>query len=224
MESNILSQQTFQALARELKMPLTIISAQAEISQQNNIRKQAQDAMILIDSFLIASQTNYGQTQLELEPISVGSIFYKLSAEVSQGATTSKVSVDTETSCDSLVMSNRRGLEVGLRSLMDIAIANLQAKDSSKIKLRAYRRRDGKIFAGIFSPNLSLSQKDIERAKTLIGSAQQSVSTHFSGSGIQLILASCLAEALGVNLSSLKKGNLRGLGFELMKSEQLRIV
>lgn len=205
-------------------MPLTAIAAQAEISEQESIRKQAQDAMMLIDSFLFATQANYGQTQLKLEPVSVGSVLYRVSSEARYSAAANNIVVEAETSNESLVMTNRRGLEVGLRSLLDLAIENKQGSKPTKIKLLSYRRRDGKIFAGIFSTGLGIGQRDIVRAKTLSGIAQQSASTHFSGSGIQLVLASFLAEALGANLSSLKKSNLRGLGFELLKSEQLRIV
>lgn len=218
------SQQTFQALARELKIPLVAISAQAEILGQDNIRQQAISAMTLIDSFLMVAQTDYGQTQLKLEPVAVGSVLYQVQSDARSEARSLNRNISTVVAHDNLIMTNRRGLQLGLQCLMNIVLSNSSDVKEQSVVLNSYKRKDGKIYAGVFSEELALSRQDLAKFQDLAGVSHQAATNHLNGSGVQLAIAQQIAASIGASLESLKKGKLRGLGFELMKSNQLKLV
>jgi len=221
---NTLSQQTFHALARELKEPLVNISRQAELLNISKISQQANSAMTLVDGFLLSAQSDYGQLQFDLEPIDVGSILYNISCQYRESTLENQIEVELVLARDNLIMANRRALEVSLGCLMQLAIdQNYDESRKSLIRLVSFKKRNGNVMTGILSTAFSLNAKDLARAEKLYGHSHLATNTSLNGSGIRIAVAEQLMRSLGTRLISLKRNNLRGLGIEFIKSEQLSL-
>lgn len=222
----MVSDKNLKSLARELKIPLTAIAREAELHQIDGISKKATEAMTLLDGYLLAAQTEYGQVGLPLETIGIGSVIYEVGQDIRGFASARQVQVMAHVNSHSPVMAHRRGLKIALECLAQVALSSEPEGDSpgNRLELVTYEKRNGKTAAGVVSDRTRLTPRDLVRAALLNGQSHMSLSLSSAGSGIRLAIASQLAESIGAQLTILSRNGLNGVGLELAKSEQLQLV
>ena len=224
--------QILRGLAWELKGPLTYIARLAELQHMTgsdklakSIESVAQEALTLLDSYLLVAQTEYGQVQLALEGVGIGAVLYDVSQTLQPLAQVSGCEVKLQVARDVAVMSHSKGLRTILTCIAQFVIDQAPAADALHIvQLKTYRRRSGELGAGIFADYLNCTQHDIKRARGLYGRAHMAVSLRGSSPGVRLAIADNLAASIGAELAIIRSGGQRGIGLSLVTSRQLSLV
>lgn len=225
--------QILRGLAWELKGPLTYIARLAELQRMaagseesgKSIESVAQEALTLLDSYLLAAQTEYGQVQLPLEGVGIGAVLYDVSQALQPFAQVSGCEVKLHINRDTAVMSHAKGLRTILTCIAQFVIDQAPAGDAPHVvQLKTYRRRSGELGAGIFADYLNCTQSDIKRARRLYGRAHMAVSLRGSSPGVRLAIAENLASSIGAELAIIRSGGQRGIGLNLVTSRQLSLV
>lgn len=224
--------QVLQGLVRELKNPLLFIARQAEFSADSTegpsfsvIEQSAQEALQLIDSYLLTAQSEYGQKQLSLEPIGLGSILYEVAHQLDPLAKKKNYRIEVETKYTKPVMVDRRAAEAALSCLAQLMLVPHGERRGKVVRLSSFRRSSEQIIAGVLTVGSSgFKDKDLRRAVALQGRSHMAVNSEGTGSGVQLALADSLANAMGGQVLAIKHARMKGLGLELLKSEQLALV
>jgi hypothetical protein len=221
------SEQIINALAIELKTPLTQIAREAEVAGITGVSRQAEEIMALIDGYLLSSQTERGQQVLPLQTTAIGSILYDVAQDVRELAIGHQVDVEPRTTHKEAVMTHARSLRIALSCLAQLATyssAEEGEESRPRIKLLSYIKSNGSVVAGVFSRGIQITEKDLKRAELLYGESHLALSTSMPGSGVRLAIASGLAESLGSKLVTLRRDSTSGLGLELMRSTQLQLI
>ncbi len=207
---------TLRAVAYELKQPLIRIARQTELddaSELPSIRQNAEDALRLIDSFLLTAQSEYGQQSLNLEPLQAGAVLYDVSQQLKR-----QTSVAIDSRVHEAVMTHRSALASILAVFGDI-IGDL----SSHVVLRSYKTRNGAVGIGVFGAT-KLTRADLRQAMELQGNAHAPLGKINTQSKIPLSIAEGLCRAIGGTMTIKHMGTLSGLATELPRSEQLSLV
>lgn len=215
------------ALAKELKIPLTAIAREADLYRIDGISRKAADVMTLLDGYLLAAQTEYGQLNFPMETTCIGSIMYEISQDIRELAAEQNITISTITNSQGAVTTNRRGLKIALGCLAQMAAVSEGEEGSvtkGELKLVSYEKRNGNTVAGVLSSRLYLTPRDLKRADLLYGDSHITLSTQALGSGIRLAIAKQLADSLGARLLPLRRDGLGGIGLELVKSQQMQLV
>ena len=218
--------QALRALAFELKNPLITIARRAELNDPSNfqpIQETAEQALQLIDSYLLNASTEYGQTSLELTPTSVGSVLYDVSAELRSFALRRNVDFVIDDRTQHLVMTHRLALMTVLKSFANTLVGSSDSKQYREVHLKRYKTRGGKLGIGLFTEQ-KLNQGDLNRAMYLQGKAHMPLSVLSSTANVSLHIADGLCRALGGEMTVKHMGKLSGLATELPRSEQLAFV
>ena len=224
--------QVLQGLVRELKNPLLFIARQAEFSasaQPNTglkaIEQSAQEALQLIDSYLLSARSEYGQKQFSLEPVSLGSILYDVAHKIDPMAKKRNYRVEVETKYARPVMADKSAALTSLACLAQILLMPHSSRNAKTIHLSAYKRSSSQIVAGVLSKNAKgFEGKELEKAFRLQGNSSMALNSGSAVSGVQLALAENLAASMGGHILPIKHSRMKGLGLELVKSEQLVLV
>lgn len=225
-------QQVLQGLARELKNPLLFIARQAEFSAKQSdqsgflsIEQSAQEALQLIDSYLLSARSEYGQKQLDLEPINIGSILYDVAQNISGVAKKHNFEVQVSAGYSHPVMADKQVAISALSCLSQIILTPNDDNKARIIRLSSFQRSSGQVVAGVFATGSSgFTGVDIKKALNLQGNSQLALKGGATVSGVQLALAGNLANAMGGQVTPLKRFRTKGLGLEFIKSEQLVLV
>ncbi len=227
------SEQMLRGLARELKQPLTYIARRAELSLADAanaeplaaIESSAEEALRLIDSFLLSAQSEYGQQLLPLTPLGLGSIIYDVAHALVPAAKKRDCVIEAHVGHTGPVMAHAQGLRAALHCLASqILLCEPGEKSRRTVRLSTYRHRSGDYVAGVFDPSITLSRADITKARTLQGSAHMALAQRSGGSGVQLAIAETLAQSVGARLDVVRHRRVTGFGLKLIKSEQLQLV
>jgi hypothetical protein len=220
---------SLRALAFELKHPLANIARQAELGDPSlmaDMQQTAEQALQLIDSYILHAQTEYGQVALDLSPTSVGSVLYDVSNQLRPQAARSNTEFILDDRTHELAMTHRQALTSILTvfgtTIMGLA-SEQELKTPQKIILRGFRTRAGKIGIGMFG-NAKLNQDDLRRALALQGRAHMPLAQASSTVHISLAIADGLCRAIGGSMQVKHMGRLSGLATELPPSEQLAFV
>lgn len=207
------------ALMREVKLDLYSIARQAELGNDDQIagvQARAEQSMRLIDSYILSAQAEYGQLQLDLEPLAIGSVLH----EVAHSMRSVNRQVDIQAKANQPVMTHR----AALHGLLTSAGRLLADSTDSKLILRSFTTTGNDIGVGVFAKNLDLTTDDIRSCLQLRGKAHMPLARHSSSSGVTLVVADALARALGGSLEVKRMGSLRGLATILPKSDQLALI
>ncbi len=224
--------QVLLSLAKELKEPLTFIARQAEFSKnslQNEsadvIERTAQEALGLIDSYLLSAKTQFGQLELRLEPVGLGALLTDVAHRLDSQAKRNSYTLEFAMDYHKPVMVDRRAFTTSLVCLAQILLTPHNDKKNRVIKLSAFKRSGQKAMAGVLSSNTAgFSDKSIHEAIVNQGVVNQALKGSASLSGIQLVMANSLASAMQSSVSAIKYRNLKGLGIEVIKSEQMALI
>ena len=225
-ESEYLNE-SLQALAHELKNPLINIASFAELGGEASLQKiqtTAEDSLMLIDSYLLSAQAEYGQSLLALSPVSLGSVLYDTSNLLRNTAQKHNVSLVIDDRTQDLVMTHRKALTSIMTVFGKTLINSNENGHHHEVVLRGYRTRAGNLGVGLFTSNNRISQDDLSRAMGLRGRARMPLARNNAYSNISLSIADGLCRAIGGKLSVKHMGKLSGLSTELPQSEQLALI
>lgn len=223
------SNQLLGSLAQELKTPLTLIARHAELEGLNTENKSfyalqdtAEQAMKLIDGYLLMAQSEYGQASLPLQTIGVGSVIYDVIEEFRPYAKENKFIISSEIN-DDIVMTHPEGLRTALWCMVRLAADHSSNGSRSEIFIKAGRAKDKSIAVSVLS-GFEVTKRDIDLARELQGKSHLSASMTSHSSGIQLAIADILTSSIGASLKPAKGRGLTGLSMKLLKSQQLQLV
>lgn len=225
------------SVAEQLKVPLTIIARQAELSAPAGghqlsdtvavgIATQADAALLLVDSYLLGLELMSLQTELELEPVSVSSLLVDAAHDLQRFARQYNVEIRLETAGKyGPVMSNSRGLKAALLSL-GFGMVEAQSALASRRRsvLLAVNRTPRGIVTGVYSDHEAVSADAWRRALKLCGRARQPFAGLASGSSAGLFVADAILRSME---SCLRVGRYRhqtGLAATFQPSRQLTFI
>ncbi|MET0779306.1 MAG: hypothetical protein ABWY71_00575 [Candidatus Saccharimonadales bacterium] len=223
------------AVAEQLKVPLTVISRQAELGQLTGhtdpastalMRTQADAALQLVDSYLLGLELLRSQAQLELEPVSVSSTLVDTAHALTRFA--QQYNVDIEVAVGGKyepVMAHARGLRAALLSLGFGLVEALAANEGKRqcLKLATHRTPHG-IITGVYGVGDGLQAAQWRNALKLIGRAQQPLTGLSAGTGAGLFVADTIFKGMASHLRVGLWQHQRGLAATLQPSRQLQLV
>lgn len=203
------------ALLRELKLSLYTMARQAEL-ESSGVQTQAEQMMRLIDSYITACQTVYGQQTLPLSPLALGSVMHDVAMEARKEGIRMTIETNAHVTVATHVMT--------LTSLLHSAAAALKDISGSSMVLRSYISRDQQVGVGVFAHGLSVTDADLRAALGAAGETHMPLAGHSERSGVMLVIADGLAQALGGSLQVKRMGALRGFATVIPRSEQLAML
>ena len=169
------------------------------------------------------AQSEYGQQALPLETIGIGSVIYDATRDLQGYAKVQNIDFITEVK-DANVMANREGLSAIIRCLSEIALTQPEDEQTGMHKVRIkVKSEQSKVSVTVVSNRLGVSDRELEAAKHLQGSAHLA-DARLSDSGIRLAIADALARSFDTRIFATKSNGMKGFGFELRSSMQLRLV
>ncbi len=221
--------EVFDSLVRELKRPLILMSKQAELNQSapdkehmELIRRTAEKALRLIDSYLLTAQSEYGQQLLPVESFGIGSVIYNVAEEIRPIAEKANIDVVLNIN-DALVETNKEGLRAAIWCLSEMALDQASSEqEKASIEINARKTADN-VRISVLTKAMKVKNSDIRKAQKNFGKTHMALSSSSSESGIRLAVAGLLGESLGTSLKAVKEKNTQGLGFNLSLSSQLQL-
>jgi len=226
------SDKVLKALIRELKNPLLLVARSSELAAKDSravdfaeIEKTAEQALQLIDNYLLSAQSEYGQKQLQLEPVSLGSIFYDVANEINALAKANNYELQVDTRHTAPVMVDPQAARTALGSLSQIMMIPNSDKRAKILRFTAFKKSTSEVVAGVLVPGSEgFTEAELAAADRLQGSTITVLGKGSVSSGIHLAIAQSLAEAMGGQVLPVKRLRMKGLGMQLIKSEQLALV
>lgn len=207
-------------LLRELQHTLYEIAREAELGGKEALRRtqiRADQSLRLIDSYIVSVQLETGQMQLELAPYGIGSVMHQAAHELREFNGFPPM-VQTKTSQP--VMTNYELLKSMLFSAGQFVSDSVKAP----VLLRSFATASGDVGVGVFAKNFDVTNKDLKLAVNTSGQSSMPMAQHSEGSGVMLVLASSLAQALGGGLHVKRMGDFRGFATTLPKSQQISLM
>ena len=225
------------SVAEQLKVPLTIIARQAELSlltgQQGDasnqlVRTQADAALQLVDSYLLGLELLRLQAPLELEPVSVSSTLVDTAHTLTKFAQQYNVDVEVEVGGRyEPVMAHARGLRAALLSLgFGLVEAQAAAPEGTKrrrLVLATHRTPHG-IITGVYGMGDAVNAAQWRTALSLLGRAPQPFTGLSAGTGAGLFVADTIFRGMASQLRVGLWQRQRGLAATLQPSKQLQFV
>lgn len=222
------------AVAEQLKVPLTIIARQAELSQLVGraevtdlaaMHSQAATALTLVDSYLLGLELLREQSSLELEPVSVSSVLTTVAHDLYHLARQNKVELDVQVAGKyEPVMAHQAGLRAALVSLgYGLIEASGDRGAYRHLTLAAHRTPHG-IVAGIYGAYENLEAQEWRTALALCGQATQPFTALSAGSGAGLFVADAILRSMATQLRVGRHQKETGLATTLRPSQQLAFV
>lgn len=229
------SADVLQAVAEQLKVPLTIIARQAELSQAlgaaqpddlRAMQVQATTALTLVDCYLLGLALAQGQMRLELEPVSLSSMLTSAAHELYYLARQHNIELEVQVAGKyGPVMANHRGLQAALVSLGYGLIGSGAQPDGRyrHITLGAHRTPHG-LVAGMYGDYEDLEAHEWRTALKLCGQASQPFNAVCAGSGAGLFVADTILRAMTTQLRVGRRQKEAGLAATFQPSRQLAFV
>jgi len=222
------------AVAEQLKVPLTIIARQAELSQLVDnahhgdwaaMHAQASTALTLVDSYLLGLELAREQAALELEPVSIPSVLTMVAHDLYHLARQNGVELEVQVEGKyGPVMAHKAGLRAALVSLgYGMIEANSERNVYRRLTLAAHRTPHG-IVAGIYGPHAALETQEWRTALKLYGRVSQPLTSLSSGSGAGLFVADAILRSMSTQLRVGRHQKETGLATTLHPSQQMTFV
>lgn len=220
-------------VAEDLKTPLLRIVSQLQLNQLEEVRNTydaevvADAALRLLDSYIVSTQINTGQQQLELEPVSVHAVmndcnqYLRGLAQLQGYETEFRVQRGV-----GLAMANPVALNAAITSLTYSFLynANLRVKSSDQKLIFMLRKSNQGIDAGLFSKDFQVSTKSLQKLRSLRGIARQLTPDFAHGSSAGIVIADQLFSAMNTQLRPARFSRFSGLAVSMVPSRQLSLV
>jgi hypothetical protein len=219
------------AVIEQLKLPLTQIALQSELSKLQNtdsyseIKTIAAMAINLIDSYLIGVE---GSNMLAIEPVSLSSVLYDAASNVSD--------ITRKYNCEILVdlpvklgpvMADKSSLEAAFTMLGHSFVeaqADTERTKPPLIVLTAYRTVGGMTAAGVFSSDLVLSKTSLRRAYAILGGSRQPLPGFSQTTASGIFVADKILGNVSTNLKVAHHAKRSGLIATFAPSKQLELI
>ena len=230
--SAALSQQLLLSVTEQLKLPLLQIARQAEHGQLTgqtdaaSIQSTADNALQLLDNYVLGVRLSLDHQQLDIEPVSIASVLYDTGQQLDSLAKRYGVGLELNIAGRfGPVMAHRQGLQAALVSLGTSLIEALPALDSPQLTLQlaTHRCRYG-IVAGLYADTQHLSSETLRRGRALQGTARQPLASLSYGSAAGIFVADAILDAMRLKLKVSRHHRLYGLGTVLQPNHQLQLI
>lgn len=213
----------WRALADELKLPLVQIARSAELGEVRTIQIAADNALKLIDSYLLVTGLSR-QQQLALQPVSLTATLYDVSQDLHDLSNLYDTRVDIRVKgSPGRVMAHPVGLKAALTSLAYTMLTGGLKSREQTITLLA-ESHNGLVTAGVISSSAHLNREALDQARQLFGRAKQPAGAVTQNSGVGLYMADNLFSAMQAPLKTIKSGRQTGLATDLVLSQQLALL
>lgn len=217
------------ALAEELKLPFIQVAKNAELGRISGnidnykiIETTSEAALKLLDSYVLSSQVQINQAPLKLDSVSVTSVLYDSSQNLSRFTKlyNTKIDVVVDGKCG-LVMANKSALEAAMTSL---AYTFICASEPGSVVTLLAKKGNNNISAGVLSTNSNINKNSLKKAQKLYGNARQPIAelTHNQGAG--LYVADTLFSSMDSHLDYSKYRSNKGLMATFLPSKQLALL
>ncbi len=209
------------ALADALRTPLLRLHLNSQGVQDPQVLQTiTEHALRDIEAFM----TTFSQAksaQLQIEPISLGSILVDTSVKLNPYAKVNEISLHVDDrSKHQLVLGNARllsqGLEMITRTLCDFASDH----PDPVVTMRADTRH-GYPRLGVYRNDIDLTAHDVALAKKLIGGARVNAGLFQQLGALRMVIVGRLLEPMGLTLRSAKSSGNKGLALQLLPSSQV---
>ena len=225
------NQKILDSLISDIKRPLVLIARQAELGKTEEghtpplkaIQETAEKTLKLIDSYLLAAQSEYGQQLLPVKSFAVGSVIYNVAEEIRLIAKKANVDVVLDVN-DALVMANPEGVKAAIWCLSDMVLTQTLAEKSSGVMEINAKKSQGGIKVSVLSKSMKVKNSDLDKTQEKLGRSHMAFSSASSDSGVRLAIAKLLGDSLGTSLKAVRSKHTQGLGFNLSLSRQLQLV
>ena len=219
-------------LAEQLKLPFLQIQRQAELarltgsSNLSSIENTADNALRLLDNYLLGLRLTKQNIELEQEPVSISAVLYDSGQLLYNLA--KDYGIDLELSITGKyepVIAHKHGLESAIVSLGSSLIEAVGAQEGDKchLQLGTHRCRYG-IVAGVYADNPNLTADLLRQGRELMGSARQPLVNLTYSAGTGVFVADSILKAMSLSLKASRHKNLYGLGAVMKGSRQLQLV
>lgn len=219
------------SVAEQLKVPLTIIARQAELSQVvgavpqdlRAMQVHAAAALTLVDCYLLGLALADGQTLLELEPVSLSSVLTSAAQDLYHLARQQNVELDVRVAGKyEPVMANQRGLKAALTSLGYGLLETVEAQTNKRHYLTfAVHRTPHGLVAGVYGQYKDLEAHEWRTALKLRGKVNQPFTALCAGSGAGLFVADAILRSMTTKLRVGRHQKEAGLAATFQSSKQL---
>ena len=209
------------ALADALRTPLLRLHLNSQSVQDPKLLQTiTEHALRDIDAFM-TTYSEASKAQLQIEPISLGSILLDTSQKLSSYAkVTDTTLVVDDHSRHQLVLGNAKLLSQGLEMITKTLCDFASDYPEPIVTMRADTRH-GYPRLGVYRNDIELTAHDVQLAKRLIGGARVNAGLFHQLGALRMLIAGRLLEPLGLTLRSAKSAGDRGLALQLLPSSQV---
>jgi hypothetical protein len=209
------------ALADALRTPLLRLHLNSQSVQDPKVLQTVTEhALRDIDAF-ITTYSEAKSAQLQIEPISLGSILLDTSQRLSSYAKVADIAlVVDDHSKHQLVLGNAKLLSTGLEMITKTLCDFVSDFPEPVVTMRADTRH-GYPRLGVYRNDIELTAHDVQLAKKLIGGARVNAGLFQQLGALRMVIAGRLLEPLGLTLRSAKSAGNRGLALQLVPSSQV---
>lgn len=227
------SAQLLRSIAYELRVPLTSIARRTELGVLQGgltsedaqiISMQATSGLTLVDSYLLGLELLHGQTQLELEPVSLSALLLDLTEQLK--SVTKHYKAFIELQIDGRfgpVMAHAQGLRLAFIALAHTLLENLNQDSRGRTLTIGVYKTDKGIHAGIYGNQDAVLATAWRSAMKLQSTAEQPL-RNVSGSGVGLFVTETILEGMATHLRPSKRYHQQGFATVFQPSQQLIFV
>lgn len=221
------SWQLLLSVVEALKLPLLQIGRLSEAGNSaQKIQTTADNALRLLDNYLLGMTLSAQPHHLELETVSISSVLYDTGQQLD--ALAKNYGVELELNIAGRygpVRAHRAGLQAALVSLGAALIEALPAQESSQLKLQlaTHRCRYG-IVAGLYAEAPRLTSEALRRGRALRGHSRQALPNLSHSNGAGIFVADTILSAMDLRLQASRHRHLHGLGAVLQPNHQMQLV
>lgn len=222
------------AVAEQLKVPLTTISRQVELSQLTGnvspkdleaIHTQASTALMLVECYLLGLELAHTQTALTLEPVSISAVLASTAHDLYYIAREHQVELAVQVAGKyEPVMANHKGVKAALLSLVYGFIESTASERGRRHLTLAVHRTSYGITAGVYGMYKNLEAQEWRNALRLCGQASQPFVALGADSGAGLFVADAILRAMTTKLRVGRHQKEAGLAATFQPSQQLAFV
>lgn len=209
----------FDSLMREIQMSLYRVARMAEARDEklfDEITKEADIALRLLDSYQLASQVSSGQLALEISPTGLGSLVHEVAYDIKS---LSGSDIEMKIGSSMPVSANNHLLKDML-----FAIGIFMAKSTnSSLKFWVYKADQINTGLAITAKDFDISKHQLKEIFSKDGGIMPAPKLT-TQSNIMLILADMVAQTLGAEIRVKKIGSAKGFAVLLPKSQQMALV
>lgn len=213
-----------QMLAGQVRQSLIQIQQIAALNSSDaTIQSIAETTLHLVDCYSLVKPA--GQLNLELEPVSMGSVIQDVLHQLAPFAREHDCAIrDSYSGASRLVLANRSLARAALLAMGHAFIEGASEDDGAKrtILFGARTSKRGQT-VGVYSKDTTITAKDLRSSQKIAGKALQQCSG-LVGSGGGILLADTLLRQMNSRLDSSSYRRLPGVAALFQQNKQLQLI